>query len=211
MGCLTSLHTVRGKEFDVGIIDEGCFGNPRILKENMLPVWLMRGRVIIGISSPKGKNNYFAKLFFATYPDTKEPIFNTLVFTGACQKCTDNKKTDTCNHEPWRYPSYLQVNTKMEGIRLTMDQDVETFNREQKGIITDDAKGTYVPYKYIEKLKANAPFEWKGQPQPKFVVIGVDPNSGGSSDASFVALASVRGQVVVSFQYFFYFIGFVAL
>lgn len=92
----------------------------------------MKGRVIVGISSPKGKSNYFAKLFFAKYPGTERPIFNTLIFDGACNKCKEEGKEDTCGHEPWRYPSWLSTNTKMEAIRLSMDTDAETFNREQK-------------------------------------------------------------------------------
>lgn len=90
--CFTISYKVRGKEFHVGIIDEGCFGNPRIFKENMLPVWLMKGRVIMGISSPKGKSNYFAKLFFAKYPNTPRSIFNTLIFDGACKRCKEEGK-----------------------------------------------------------------------------------------------------------------------
>lgn len=164
----------------------------------MLPVWLMRGRVIIGISSPKGRNNFFAKLFFSKYPDTKEAIFNTLVFTGSCAKCTSSGKSDTCYHEPWRFPSYLEVNTKMEAIRLTMDQDVTTFNQEQKGIITEDAKGAYVPFKYIERLKATPKFNWKGKQPPPFVVVAMDPNSSGPNDTSITALAPSRGETVVS-------------
>lgn len=158
----------------------------------------MRGRVIIGISSPKGKSNYFAKLFFSTYPDTKEPVFNTLIFTGSCKKCTDSGHGSTCNHEPWRYPSYLQVNTKMEAIRITMGDDTETFNREQRGIITDDNKGAYVPFKYVERLRKVPFFVWKDVEPPPFAVIGVDPNGGGSSDTSFTAIAPIRGQLQVS-------------
>lgn len=67
----------------------------------MFPVWLMQGRVIIGISSPKGKNNHFAKLFDAKDPENGDEIFNTLVFQGACKKCKERGKTATCNHEPW--------------------------------------------------------------------------------------------------------------
>lgn len=44
----------------------------------------------------------------------------------------DSGKEDTCDHEPWKYPSWLSTNTKMEAIRLSMDTDADTFNREQK-------------------------------------------------------------------------------
>lgn len=93
---------------------------------------MMKGRVIVGISSPRGKTNHFSKLFFARYPDTGLPVFNTLIFEGCCKKCKDTGKEDTCDHEPWRFPIWLTPNTKMEAIRLTLSSDVETFKREQR-------------------------------------------------------------------------------
>lgn len=56
----------------------------------------------------------------------------------------------------------------------------------------------------VDKLRDAPSFKWKNYPSPQFVVIAVDPNSGGSSDTAFVAMCPVNGQYVVSPFFYLY-------
>jgi hypothetical protein len=103
-----------------------------VFKENILPVWMMKGRVMLAISSPKGKSNYFSRLFFAKYPGTNQNIFNSFIYDGACARCKEAGRESDCNCEMWKYPSWLSHSSKMEAVKIALGGDSETFNREQK-------------------------------------------------------------------------------
>lgn len=182
----------------MAVLDEGAFAHPNIIKTNMLPVWLMRGKVIVGISSPAGRNSFFSKLFYATIPSTNRRVFNGYIYEGFCEDCKEKNKMETCSHEPWKYPPWLHISEKMESIRAALGDDMETFNKEQKGLLDDVEKNVYVDPKLVEAMKKRTLFDWTGLEPPKFLVIAADPNQGGECDTAISALCPYNGTTIVS-------------
>jgi hypothetical protein len=157
----------------------------------------------LGISSPAGRNTFFSKIFNAKFPSTDRNVVNGYVYEGCCDDCKRKEKPENCNHEPWKYPPWLHAGEKMEAIRAILADDIETFNKEQKGILMETEKNVYVEGKLVERLRKRPLYIWRGQEHPSFILIACDPNQGGECDTAVTALCCHRGNFIVSTFFLF--------
>jgi len=179
----------------------------KLLTEVILPVYVMQNCVLICISSPQGKNNFYSKLFFQTHPETGEDLFNKFAFEAVCSRCKATRHPERCRHEMWKYPPWLDV-AKMNIVSIVLSEDVGTFQREQQGLITEDSSNSFVSQKMVDILLGRPGYEWKNNPNgyPAFVLITADVNQGGHCDSAWTAGVRIAGQDVVSCLILFFFV-----
>lgn len=169
-----------------------------MFNETILPIWGMKGKVLVTISSPRGRGNFYTKLFSKGLKS-----INSYEYFGCCDKCKLLKKGHKCQHTPYKYPPWINQD-KIGDIQEILQDQQGTFNREMRGLAEDDTSGVYVEQNLIDMLAERRLFSSIGIESPKIVVIAADFNAGGQCDTAFMCLCNSFGSDVVSNIYFYF-------
>ena len=137
----------------------------------------MKYTVLIALSSPEGRQNWFSQVINAKN-DQGEPLFVYCDCQLICEDCRklDREQRIQCNHIKQTPPWLSQERTQKW--KLISKADPATTLREYAGVIEDDFKPCF-PKDLLARMFSNPSTE-SGH-APKYVFITADPNGGGIS------------------------------
>ena len=197
---LTSVHALRGKGGDVCYCDEAAYMPISLFHEVVVPVFEVRGTVLIMISTLSSSWNYYTKML-----DKGEELmaagremFLVMRVELICARCkTRGHDAVNCRHRlgeipPWKDPSKLDVVKELLG----GDGNLDTMKKESMGVLGDDTTRVFEE-EHIAELSQRPLFGRKRDVVVRFMVVMIDPNANGSSQTAVCAVARIEGKIVV--------------
>jgi len=165
----------------------------------VVPLFGMDKSVLICISTPLDTFNFFSMLIDTMDPETGHSLFLVARVRLSCDRCIARDAASHCTHNlkmlpPWKSPG------KMDAMKLLMKNQLGTLERENYGIISNDA-GSYIERHYLKRWFEVPRYLPPPGAAADFVVMAMDPNGMSSSNASETAIVSIAfygGERVVS-------------
>lgn len=171
-----------------------------LFHEVVVPVFEVRGTVLIMISTLSSSWNYYTKML-----DKGEELMAAgremfLVFRVEliCARCkTRGRDAVNCRHRlgeipPWKDSSKLDVVKELLG----GDGNLDTMKKESMGVLGDDTTRVFEEDSILELI--NRPvYGRKRDVMPRIIFVMIDPNANGSSQTAICALARISGTTVV--------------
>ena len=149
------------------------------------------------ISSPPKTFNWFTALMEMAHPVTGEPMFLVLRHSLICKRCQETRKNpEKCPHRlheipPWKGDDAIAVSAVLYGANTSL------MMAETMGAIMNGGGLIFNPDD-IKHLEEKCTVPWTvGFPNPEFIMIGCDPNAGGSDHTGITMITQVAGTFYV--------------
>jgi hypothetical protein len=146
----------------------------------------------VAITTPGNDTNWFSYM-----DELKDKDGNLIYWTWrpstACLRCRLDNKPENCTHvalNSWK------TQKGIDQVQAILQNDVATFKREMKGVVTVDQMQIYA--QFVKKLIAQPRYIFRTA-LPIFAT-GIDPAGGGESDSCIVSLGIESGKWIVSFM-----------
>ena len=158
--------------------------------EVIMPLLVVKGTILICITTPKGSNNLVTQLMNATDSDGKA-FFKTLHATTICEECMKKETMSeraACTHG--YVPHYKDRANQSKNAELAKVLDtVGTMAQEDCGVILDDAEDNVFDQEVIRKAfdLRNKAVIWDEVYVPERIFVALDPNGLGNSDTALVS------------------------
>jgi len=153
------------------------------------------GTAVLAISTPDAHDdNYYNDLMDLEDPITKQPLFKTIRIGLACDDCVAKGETNKCTHKQDLIPPWKST-TRQTRMQEILRSSVNTFNRENMGMVATDSQFMFPAY-FVRALHKAPLFHISYNPDLLFLAI--DPSGGGSqSDYAMATIAFCRGQYIL--------------
>jgi hypothetical protein len=193
--------TVRGLHKNVIVIDEFTFSKAEVFMEAILPMTQRDEVTLIGISTPKGRNNIFSKLL--TFVDTRKTpprlMYNVILSGRVCEDCRKKKQADKCTHMDAELPEWIdpQRAADMKQVLLSSMGSNALYVNEALGEMGDTEPPAF-DIADIEAMFANVP---RGMTicnnSVSAIYLSCDTNGPGKCELAFVGVADKCGRFEV--------------
>lgn len=174
-----------------------------VQNEVILPLVLVDGVLIVYVSTPRGRLNYFSQFADLIDPETGDYVFERIVVVSMCQECMD-KDADFCPHlGPSDIPDWRSSSTmRARHVNLMYIDDDERRMQETQGRVIESEKGVF-SVRTLKTVFSEARIisirKFVHNEPPRYVVVTCDPSGGGESE--FALCATFRdtssGRIVV--------------
>lgn len=167
-----------------------------------LPVWRNEDTVMITISSPKDKNNFYTRLSEVMWKDG-EPICQTILTEQICNECRKDPETmNDCKHMKHLVPQW-HPGEKSEKLALLMGNRRDIIQQELLGIATDNEEILFET-EHVDSMFNTTHFVDTINEVLSIAYVTCDPSGGGGSDLTFACGAFIDRRWVVSNTFFFF-------
>lgn len=195
-----AIKNARGFSSNFIIVDEGAFVKEGPFFNTILPVWRNDDAVLVALSSPKDKNNFFSRLSKMENKNG-ESVCLTIRTELACNDCKKNPETmHECKHMR-HMAAQWHTDEKSEQLTSLMGDRKDVIQQELLGIPTDSEEMQFAS-DHLDYMFNEAYFEDTTNIAAIDVAyVTCDPSGGGFSDLTFACAALVNKRWVVSFFY----------
>ncbi len=200
-----SSNFLRGKESHVTVLEEAAYIKPALIYSFVLPLLVNERRVILGISTPAGPENYFTKFF--QLANQQRSTFRVYHVQLCCDRCRERGQEIKCRHRLHLQPPWKSVESFEENAVLFADQ-VELFKQEEMGMIGGTGKPAFPADAVTRFMNADAyrPPGPEHDFRPPFILIACDPCGSGDpamqrSEMALTAVFYWQGQAVVQYPH----------
>jgi hypothetical protein len=178
-----------GRGFTAGriLVDEGNYVHSKLYTKTIFAGLLLRYTFVLIVSSPSTRKTVFAVL--CEIRDRSGNLMNkVLVLDTVCALCRAERGKTKCEHVTMPEPPWFDSREEQENLQRIMALlNPAAYRAEMMGL-TEDTTIKCFTEKSLSDLfqgRARAPL---GRP-PKYVIIGLDPSGGSSSDSAVCAVA----------------------
>jgi hypothetical protein len=189
---LLSQQALRGLSAHIVILEEAAFIKPECFFQVAVPLLLVAGTVLIGISTPSDEDNYFSELMQLKDHLGRDLFLN--IFVGLmCASC--QKRGKKCNHLLIMKPDW-QPAVCMIKVDAIYENNPDIRDRETRGTTVSGFHRVLKP----EAIQSFFERDWFrfGQGVPNVLYSSIDPSGGGTmSDHVLVTIANVNWTPVV--------------
>lgn len=143
--------------------------------------------VVLGITTPMTKRNFFSKLIGMVDPNTGEKVIMAYIMELACERCKDRNRGHLCPHH-MRFLPPFKSEEKQALMNTLLSDDLETAKRENYGIM-DTNCNSFIEKPFIDRWFQN-PHRFVPQPGYKAdtLIVAVDPNGSNGKYCSKMAI-----------------------
>ncbi len=173
----------RGTTANIVVMEEAGFVKAEVVQYSMVPLMGVKHTVMLAISTPSDKDNYFATLFNMTFPDTGERVFKCIPIGLACESCRKRNITVKCMHMIYNLPSWKDLSGHELQVRMLSEDAArqETFAEQM------NARIPCFPHYLLDALWSRGMKHVTGR--DGVIFIGVDPSRGGTGTSSTAMIA----------------------
>jgi hypothetical protein len=169
--------------------------NLDVFYQVIIPLFEVKNAALICISSPLDRVNFYSKLLNLVNPLTKKSIFITYQLRLACEMCMKTEHPSKCKHN-LKYIPFWKSESKLEIVKLIMEEMETVLQRESYGIISDSMSSLFPQYA-IKEFQNKSLYEPNIYSGAKTVLITCDPNEGGPNEFSLIASVNLYGQIIL--------------
>lgn len=192
--------STRGITANCIVMEEMAVMAPSFFKKVTLPLLMVKGSVMIGISSILDTHNYFTTLLnFTDHRKAVRDAVYSYTFRAACTACITKGIAKECRHMNAEIGEWLPAERR-EFVSAVYEYlgDEETMNQENLGISHDIVQAAF-DSRQISALfsKDNPPIRSLASEHTSVIFTFIDPTGGGKSDLAICSCVWENGHVIV--------------
>jgi len=178
-----SAKGLRGVNADIIILEEAAHLDLGVFFEVVLPLMGMADTVLIGITTPDGKVNFYSDL--VTMVDEHGQLyFEVYHLSLICDACKRNfadslEKQTECVHNQHLMPPWKELG-RAQMLHKLMESRPELYAQEVQGEMVQKTAVVF-PYEYLQALKERSRYISKVDFKVRHWFGAIDPTGGGAS------------------------------